>query len=68
MYFKTLDEKDVAALARASGLDATPERVATLAATLAIVNPIREALWARPRHLASEPAHMFAPATKEGAQ
>ncbi|WP_320203125.1 hypothetical protein [Agrobacterium rosae] len=68
MNFQKLDEHDVAALARASGLNVTPERVATLVATLPIVNPIRETLWARSRHPTSEPSHIFTPAKGEGAQ
>ncbi|MFB2552490.1 hypothetical protein [Ensifer soli] len=66
MPLSPLEDQDVAALARASGLDATPERVATLAATLPIVNTIRAGLWGRTDLAGSEPRHLFAPADGEG--
>ncbi|MFT4183380.1 MAG: hypothetical protein QM636_15845 [Rhizobium sp.] len=61
MTVKPLTEADLPALARASGLDGNPERLAALAATLPIVNEIRAALWARPRRPESEPSHIFVP-------
>lgn len=55
-----LEPADVAALARASGLEAGPARVAALTATLPIVNDIRARVWARAEGPAGEPALTFA--------